>query len=79
LDQERWRTIEKRMKTMEDRVIGGGDEGGVSMVSEGTLTLPVNERMLKENLRKFVAAKVTLRQFVVENHLGPFVRRRFVH
>jgi hypothetical protein len=58
VDQERWRIIEKRMKSMEDRVRGGGDEGGVSKVSGATLTPPVNGRMLKENLRKFVAAKV---------------------
>jgi hypothetical protein len=57
VDQERWRFIEQRMKSMEDRV-RGGDEGGVSVVSGATLTPPVNGRMLKENLRKFVAAKV---------------------
>ena len=55
IDQDKWRMMEERLKSMEDRVKGGG---GVSVVSGSTITPPVNDRILKENLRKFVAAKV---------------------
>ena len=58
IDQERWRLMEKRMRKMEDKVGGGGGEGGASVVSGATVAPPPNERLLKENLRKFVAAKV---------------------
>ena len=33
-------------------------DGGVSVVSEATVTCPTDEKFIKENLRKFVAAKV---------------------
>jgi hypothetical protein len=57
-DQERWRLMEERMRSMEERVRGDRGEGGASVVSGATVTAPPNERILKENLRKFVAAKV---------------------
>jgi hypothetical protein len=54
-DQDRWRMIEERLRCMEERVNEGG---GVSVVSAASIAPPANERILKENLRKFVAAKV---------------------
>lgn len=58
VDQERWRKMEERLQSMEDRVTKGGEQEGVSVVSGATVTPPANERILKENLRKFVAEKV---------------------
>lgn len=57
-DQDRWKKMEDWMKNMEERVDRGKDDGGVSVVSGATSTPPANERILKENLRKFVGAKV---------------------
>jgi hypothetical protein len=54
-DQDRWRMTEERLRCMEERVKEGG---GVSVVSAASMAPPANERILKENLRKFVAAKV---------------------
>jgi hypothetical protein len=59
VDQERWRMMEVRMRSMEERATREEDDEGATMVSGATgVTLPPNERILKENLRKFVAAKV---------------------
>jgi hypothetical protein len=54
-DQDRWRMIEERLRCMEEKVKEGG---GVSVVSAASIAPPANERILRENLRKFVAAKV---------------------
>ena len=54
-DQDRWRMIEERLRCMEEKVKEGG---GVSVVSAASIAPPANERILKENLRKFVGAKV---------------------
>jgi hypothetical protein len=52
--EEKWRMIEVRVKSMEER------QGGVTVVSAGATmeTTPENEMILKENLRKFVTSKV---------------------
>jgi hypothetical protein len=50
-----WGKMMERMKTMEDVINGGG----VSVVSgDKKVTPPTNERITKENLRKFVTGKV---------------------
>jgi hypothetical protein len=58
LDQERWRMMEERIRNMEDKVKEVGSCAGGTVVSGESVTPPPNERILKENLRKFVAAKV---------------------
>jgi hypothetical protein len=52
--EEKWRMIEDRIKSVEDR------QGEVSVVSAGatSATSPENEKILKENLRRFVTTKV---------------------
>jgi hypothetical protein len=58
VDQERWRMMEVRMRSMEERATREEDDEGATMVSGATATPPPNERIVKENLRKFVVAKV---------------------
>jgi hypothetical protein len=53
-----WMLMLERMRTMEEMVRRGMNDGGVSMASGDTVTPPTNERMTKENLRKFVTGKV---------------------
>jgi hypothetical protein len=52
--EEKWRMIEDRIKSVEDR------QGEVSVVSAGatSATAPENEKIMKENLRRFVTTKV---------------------
>jgi hypothetical protein len=55
-DQDRWRMTEERLRCMEEIRVKEG--GGVSVVSAASTAPPADERISKENLRKFVAAKV---------------------
>ena len=58
IDLETWRRMEERLRTMEERVKKSMVDGGVSVVSEATVIRPTDEKIIKENLRKFVTAKV---------------------
>ena len=58
MDLETWRRMEERLRTMEEKVKNSMVDGGVSVVSESTVSRPTDENIIKENLRKFVAAKV---------------------
>jgi hypothetical protein len=59
IDLETWRRMEERLRMMEEKVKTSMADGGVSVVSETSLlTRPTDEKIIKENLRKFVAEKV---------------------
>ena len=60
IDLETLQRMEERIRMMEERVkTSMVDGGGVSVVSETSeLTRPTDEKIIKENLRKFVAVKV---------------------
>jgi hypothetical protein len=59
IDLETWRRMEERLRMMEEKVKTSMADGGVSVVSETSLlTRPTDEKIIKENLRKFVAVKV---------------------
>ena len=57
---DEWRMMEERIETMEEKASKSADEGGESVASGAAVTRPGNERSMKENLRKFVAAKAFL-------------------
>ena len=60
IDLETLQRMEERIRMMEEKVkTSMVDGGGVSVVSETSLlTRPTDEKIIKENLRKFVAVKV---------------------
>ena len=60
IDLETLQRMEERIRMMEEKVkTSMVDGGGVSVVSEtSVLTRPTDEKIIKENLRKFVAVKV---------------------
>jgi hypothetical protein len=58
IDLETWRRMEERLRMMEEKMKTSMADGGVSVVSETSLlTRPTDEKIIKENLRKFVAVK----------------------
>jgi hypothetical protein len=58
--EEKWRVLEERLHEMEERETRDKRVGEASVVSGGgsAISTPENELMLRENLRKFVVAKV---------------------